>query len=228
MMIAAAGVGLLLGYVGQRIATQRTRRETAERSRHILHEAEKEAESKKREATLEAQTSWYQAKASLEQEANATKLDLQRLEKKVLVREESLERKFEHLEEKEQALQSRAQSLVERETLYARQEQELVTLLATQTHTLEHIAHMTTAEAKQQLMDRMLSEARLEAAEKIRRTEEESKELARKRASFYTSLAIQRFAADHVVESSVSVVTLPSEEMKGRIIGREGTQYSCL
>jgi len=82
MMIAAAGVGLLLGYVGQRIATQRTRRETAERSRHILHEAEKEAESKKREATLEAQALKYQAKASLDLEANATKLELQRLEKK--------------------------------------------------------------------------------------------------------------------------------------------------
>ena len=74
--------------------------------RHILHEAEKEAESKKREAALEAQTSWYQAKASLEQEAAATKLELQRLEKKILVREENLERKFEHLEEKEHALQT--------------------------------------------------------------------------------------------------------------------------
>jgi ribonuclease Y len=222
MMIVAAGVGLLLGYVGQRMATQRTRRETAERSRYILHEAEKEAESTKREAALEAQALKYQAKASLEQEANATQLGLRRLEEKMLVREENLERKVAHLEEKEQALQSRDQSLMEREEVYARKEQELATLLLTQTSTLEQIARMTSVEAKQQLMDRMLSEARTEAAEKIRRTEEESKELARKRASFYTSLAIQRFAADHVVESSVSVVTLPSEEMKGRIIGREG------
>jgi len=221
-MIVAAGVGFLLGYIGQRVATQRMRRETEERTRHILHEAAKEAESKKREASLEAQASRYQAKAGIEQEAAATKLDLQRLEKKVLLREENLERKFEHLEEKEHILQRRDHSLVEREELYARKEQELATLLATQMHTLEQIAHMTAAEAKQQLMDRMLSDARVEAAEKMRRTEEEAKELARKRASFYTSLAIQRFAADHVVESSVSVVTLPSEEMKGRIIGREG------
>src|SRR6266446_1966115 len=221
-MTVAAGVGLLLGYIGQRVAIQRTRREAEERTRHLLHEAEKEAESKKREAALEAQASWYQAKASLDQEAVATKLELQRLEKKVLLREESFERKFEHLEEKEHALQRRDHSLIEREELYARKEQELATLLTTQMHTLEQIAHMTTAEAKQQLMDRMLSDARAEAAEKLRRTEEEAKELARKRASFYTSLAIQRFAADHVVESSVSVVTLPSEEMKGRIIGREG------
>jgi len=81
-MSVAAGVGLLLGYIGQRVAIQRTRREAEERTRHLLHEAEKEAESKKREAALEAQASWYQAKASLEQEAVATKLELQRLEKK--------------------------------------------------------------------------------------------------------------------------------------------------
>jgi ribonuclease Y len=198
------------------------RRETEERAHHLLHEAEKEAESKKREASLEAQAAWYQAKAGIEQEAAATKLELQRSEKKILLREENLERKVEHLEEKEHALQRRDHSLTEREELYARKEQELATLLATQMHTLEQIAHTTAAEAKQQLMDRMLSDARIEAAEKLRRTEEEAKELARKRASFYTSLAIQRFASDHVVESSVSVVTLPSEEMKGRIIGREG------
>jgi ribonucrease Y len=222
IMIVAAGVGFLLGYIGQRVATQRLRRETEERTRHLLHEAEKEAESKKREASLEAQASWYQAKAGIEQEVAATKLDLQHLEKKILLREENLERKFEHLEEKEHVLQRRDQSLIEREELYARKEQELATLLAAQIHTLEQSARMTAAEAKQQLMDRMLSDARAEAAEKLRRTEEEAKELARKRASFYTSLAIQRFAADHVVESSVSVVTLPSEEMKGRIIGREG------
>ncbi len=79
VMTVAAGVGLLLGYIGQRVAIQRTRHEAEERTRHLLHEAEKEAESKKREAALEAQASWYQAKASLEQEAVATRLELQRL-----------------------------------------------------------------------------------------------------------------------------------------------------
>src|SRR2546430_11018686 len=77
IMIVAAGVGFLLGYIGQRVATQRLRRETEERTRHLLHEAEKEAESKKREASLEAQASWYQAKAGIEQQVAATKLELQ-------------------------------------------------------------------------------------------------------------------------------------------------------
>src|SRR5262245_12060436 len=203
-MSVAAVVGLFLGYIGQRVATQRRRREAEEYTRRILHDVEKEAESKKREASLEAQASWYQAKAGIEQEAATAKLELQRLEKKNLLREENLERKFAHIEEKEHTLQRRDHSLVEREGLYAHKEQELATLLAAQRHTLEQIAHMTAVEAKQQLMDRMLSDARADAAEKLRRTEEEAKELARKRASFYTSLAIQRFAADHVVESSVS------------------------
>jgi len=221
-IVLAVGVGVFLGYLGQRIATQWTRREAEERARLILQDADREADTKKREVALEAQEALYQAKATLEQESTASKLELQRLEKKILVREENLERRFEQLETKEQALQQRDQSVMEREGLHVRKEQELAALMATQMHTLEQIAHLTAAEAKQQLIDRMLAEARSEAADKIRCTEEEAKELARKRASFYTSLAIQRFASDHVVESSVSVVTLPSEEMKGRIIGREG------
>src|SRR5262245_12438914 len=91
IVIVAAGVGLCLGYVGQRVATRRRRRESEERVHQVLQEAEREAESKIREALLEAKDSWYQTKARLEQEAEATKLELQRLEKKILLREESLE-----------------------------------------------------------------------------------------------------------------------------------------
>src|SRR5215470_14635254 len=159
-MIIAAGVGLCLGYVGQRVATQRKRRDAEERVRQVLQEAEREAESKIREALLEAKDSWYQTKARLEQEADTTKLELQRLEQKILLREENLDRKIEHLEEKEHTLQRRDHSLVEREELYARKEQEVATLLATHVRTLEQMAHMTAAEAKQQLLDRMLTEAR--------------------------------------------------------------------
>jgi ribonuclease Y len=220
-VFVGAVVGFLLGYIGPRVATRRRRREAEEQARYILQEAEKEAENKKREAAREVQTSLDKA-ASLDQAAKLELQRLERLEQRVLRDDADLKHQVEDLKEKEHALQRRDHSLVEREELYARKEQELATLLATQMHTLEQIAHMTATEAKQQLMDRMLSEARTEAAEKVRRAEEEAKELARKRASFYTSLAIQRFAADHVVESSVSVVTLPSEEMKGRIIGREG------
>jgi len=219
IVVAAGGLGYLLQY----LRAQRQRRTASDQAQYNLQEAVREAErvaeNKVREAVLEAKDAWYRAK---EQETEAAKLELQRLEQKIVLREESLERKSEHLDRKEQDLQRRDRHVVEREERFAEQEREVLALLYTQLRRLEQIAGMTAAEAKQQLIDRMLSEARADVGEKVRHLEEEAKELARKRASFYTSLAIQRFASDHVVESSVSVVALPSEEMKGRIIGREG------
>lgn len=221
-IIIVMGLGGCLGYVLQHFAMQGKRREAEERIRHMLQEAEKEAENKVREALLEAKDSWYQTKARLDQETETTRLEIQRLEQKILLREENLDHKIEQLEKREYELQQRAQALTGREEQQTRNEQEVKALLATQTRTLEQVANLTASEAKQQLIDRMFSEARADIADKIRRMDEEAKDLARKRAGFYTSLAIQRFASDHVVESSVSVVMLPSEEMKGRIIGREG------
>jgi ribonuclease Y len=222
IIIVVAVGGLLLGYLLQAMYARRRVRDAEHQAQHILREAEKEAEHRVREAVLEAKDSWYRTKALMEEETAAAKLELQRLEQKLALREENLDRKNTLLDSKEQDLQRRDRQLTEREEQCTEREQELTTLLDTQLRRLEHIAHLTATEAKKQLVERMLAEARSEAAEKMRRCEEEARELAQKRASFYTSLAIQRFAADHVVESSVSVVTLPSEEMKGRIIGREG------
>lgn len=215
-------IGLCCGYLGQWLTARRRRRETEERIQHWLQEAEKDADTYKREAALEVKALQLDTKARLDEEAKAARLDIELQEKKLLQRETHLERKREQLDAQEQTFHRRTHDLEAREQVCLQQEQELAAVLATQRHTLEQMAHMTAAEAKQQLIERILSEARFEAAERVRRIEEEAKELAQKRASFYTSLAIQRFASDHVVESSVSVVTLPSEEMKGRIIGREG------
>jgi ribonuclease Y len=217
-----AAAGLLLGYRIRSVFARRQLQGAEQQAQHILREADKEAETKVREAVLEAKDAWYRTKALMEKETEGTKLELQRQEQKIVQREEHLERKAEQLDRREQECQHRDRHLVEREQEVAVQEKEMSTLLEAQRRRLEQVAHLTATEAKQQLMDRMLAEARSEVAEKMRRFEEEAKELAQKRAGFYTSLAIQRFAADHVVESSVSVVTLPSEEMKGRIIGREG------
>lgn len=219
IIIAMAAGGLLLGYILRAVLARRQLHTASDQAQHLLREAERETENKVREAVLEAKDSWYRTK---EQEAEAAKLELQRLEQKIVLREEHLERQIEHLDRKEQDGQRRDRHLVEREERFAEREKEVLVLLDTQVRRLEQVAGLTATEAKQQLMERMLSEARMDVAEKVRHLEEEAKELARKRASFYTSLAIQRFAADHVVESSVSVVALPSEEMKGRIIGREG------
>ena len=222
ILVMVATGGLLFGYMIRSLFVQRQLQGAEQQAQHILREAEKEAETKVREAVLEAKDAWYRTKALMEKETENAKLELQRQEQKIVQREENLERKTEHLDRREQEFQRRERHLSDREQQFVEREKEVSMLLDSQQRRLEHIAHLTAAEAKQQLMDRMLAEARTEVTEKIRRFEEEAKDLAQKRASFYTSLAIQRFAADHVVESSVSVVTLPSEEMKGRIIGREG------
>jgi ribonuclease Y len=222
IMLVIAGGGLLLGYGARSILARRHWRNVQEEARQILHGAQKQADDKVREAVLEAKDSWYRKQALYEKEAEASRREMQRLEQRIEQREASLERRDEQFEQRERELQQRDLQLGGREQQFAVEEKQLAETLDAQLRRLEQIAHMTADEAQQQLMDRMLAEARSQIAERVRRMEEEAKELARKRASFYTSLAIQRFAADHVVESSVSVVTLPNEEMKGRIIGREG------
>ncbi|MGQ4809954.1 Ribonuclease Y [Candidatus Entotheonellaceae bacterium PAL068K] len=222
LMVAVAVGGLFLGYVWQAVGAHRQRRLVEEQAQQLLRNAEKEAEHKVREAVLEAKDSWYRMKARFDEETEAAKREMQRSERHMAQRQASLERHTEEFEHKERKLQQRRRQVAEHEERVVQQEHELKTLLDTQVQRLEQIAHLTAEEAQQQLMEQMLTAARSQAAEQVRRLEIEAKELAQKRASFYTSLAIQRFAADHVVESSVSVVTLPNEEMKGRIIGREG------
>lgn len=222
ILIVVVGIGVMCGYLLRYVLAQRKIREAEDHARRIVREAEKEVEEKMRAVAQEAQEASERTQARFAQETDASRLELRRLEEKIAQREEHLERKLIDLDKKEEELQQRDQRFQQRENTYAEKERELVTLADVQTRKLEDIARMKASEAKQQLMDNMLSEARMDVSEQLRRMEQEAKELAQKRASFYTSLAIQRFAADHVVESAVSVVALPSEEMKGRIIGREG------
>ncbi|MCZ6876490.1 MAG: ribonuclease Y [bacterium] len=222
IVLVIGGAGLLLGYTVRSVLARRYWRKTQDQVQQTLRNAEKQADDKVREAVVEAKDSWYRKQALYEKEVEGSKRELQRLEQKMTQRGDNLERRDERLDLKERDLQQRDHHLVERENQFIEEEKQLAEALDAQTRRLEQIAHMTAPEAQQQLMDRILADARSQIAERVRRLEDEAKELARKRASFYTSLAIQRYAADHVVESSVSVVTLPHEEMKGRIIGREG------
>jgi ribonuclease Y len=140
----------------------------------------------------------------------------------LIQREAQLERRFADLEHERRDLKQRDDRLQQHEEAYVQKSLALQGVYDDQLQRLEQIGEMSKEEAKEELMEGMLADARSEVYEQIRRMEAEAKDMARKRASFYTSLAIQRFAADHVVESAVSVVALPNEEMKGRIIGREG------
>ena len=193
-----------------------------ETSKKFLERAKKEAETIKKEAHLQAKEDLYKAKADFEKETRDRRLELHDLEKRMVQREENLDKKVELMDQKEVSISKRERSLVVQEKGISEKEKELQAVLDQRRLQLERISGMTSDEAKKMLRQSMENEAKHEAAKTIRRIEEEAKETADKRARNILALAIQRYSADYVTEKTVSVVNLPNEEMKGRIIGREG------
>ncbi|WP_334110255.1 ribonuclease Y, partial [Thermodesulfitimonas autotrophica] len=186
-----------------------------ERARQILEAAAKEAESKKREAVLEAKEEILKLKNETERENRERRQELQRLEKRLVQKTEALEAKFE-------AVQKREERLSQKEAEITSLKNELEKLHAAQVAELERISGLTTEEARQLLLAEVEKEAQQEAARIIREVEAKAKEEGERRAKEIIALAIQRTAVDQVNETTVSVIPLPSDEMKGRIIGREG------
>ena len=194
----------------------------------LIEEAEKRVEILKKEALLQAKDKFYQEKAEFEKETMEKRQELQNIEKRVLQRESHLDKKIELLDGKEVEITRRDKALVQQERSIAEQEKKVTALLEMQRAQLENIAKMSSAEAKRLLMEAMENEAKHEAAKQIRKMEEEARETADKKAKEIISLAVQRYAGEYVAEKTVSVVNLPNEEMKGRIIGREGRNIRAL
>jgi ribonuclease Y len=192
-----------------------------EKAREIIDEALKTAETKKREALLEAKEEALKAKNEFERETKERRAELQRYEKRVLTKEETLDRKTEALEKKEARLSQKESELdkvkQEVEEFHSRQLQEL-----------EKISGLTSEQAKEYLIKTVEEEVKHETALLIKELESKAKEEADKKAKDYVVTAIQRCAADHVAETTISVVQLPNDEMKGRIIGREGRNIRTL
>ena len=192
-----------------------------EKAREIIDEALKTAETKKREALLEAKEEALKAKNEFERETKERRAELQRYEKRVLTKEETLDRKTEALEKKEARLSQKESELdkvkQEVEEFHTRQLQEL-----------EKISGLTSEQAKEYLIKTVEEEVKHETALLIKDLESKAKEEADKKAKDYVVTAIQRCAADHVAETTISVVQLPNDEMKGRIIGREGRNIRTL
>jgi len=197
-------------------------------AKQILQEAKQEAKQIQREASGQAKELLYQMRSEFERETKEKYRDLQRLENRLLKREEQVEKKIAILEKKEDALAYREKELRNKEKEIEERKSFYERLLREEREKLEALAQMTSEEAKQLLLKQVEEETRHEAAKLIRQIENEAKEEANKKAKEILALAINRYAGEFVTEKTVSVVPLPSEEMKGRIIGREGRNIRAL
>lgn len=186
-----------------------------EKAKTIVSEAERVANSRKREALLEAKEENQKLRAELDREIKERRNEISRQERRISQKEETLDKKTENLERKEQSLTSRMKSL-------EKKEHEITEIKQKQTEELERISGLTREEAKSILVREIEMSARHDAAVMVKEIEQEAKETAEKKARNIIAMSIQKVAADHVAETTVSVVNLPSDEMKGRIIGREG------
>jgi ribonuclease Y len=194
----------------------------------IVESAKKEAETIRKEADIEAKDVVFKAKAEWEEEVREVRKELLAQEKRLVHKEENLDRKGSQVDDKEQELARREQSLHDRDRNVQKRSEEVEALITEQRGKLEKISGISAEEAKQQLMADMESEARHDAAKRIKQIEDEAKEHADKKAKKILSLAIQRYAGDYVAEKTINSVALPSDEMKGRIIGREGRNIRAI
>lgn len=222
----AAGFGLGLLIKG-RAAAGKIKDAEAEATR-IVSSAEREAETKRKEAVLEVKDKLYQARADFEKESRDKRQELQNQERRLAQKEENLEKKIDTVEKREAENVRRERELTAREKVAVEKEERFEKGLREQRQLTEKIAGMTAEEAKRQLMVSMEDEAKYEAAKTIKRIEDEAKEEADKKAKNIISMAIQRYSSDYVAEATVSVVNLPNDEMKGRIIGREGRNIRAI
>jgi ribonuclease Y len=197
-------------------------------AKEILDEARQDAEKTRREASLEAKEKYLNLKADFERQTRDRRRKINENERRLVHKEENLERKFQALERKERDFSGKEQSLYQKEKEIEESKEKYNELIRKETEELERISSLTREEAKNILVKKMEEEAKIEAAQAVRKVEEETREKSSAVASEIISQAIQRSAADHVVETTVSVVDLPSDDMKGRIIGREGRNIRAL
>ena len=229
IVIAVAAVLVIVAAVVSHFVTVSNLRKSAEskignaesRAREIIDDAVKTAEAKKKESLLEIKEESIKTKNELEKETKERRAELQRYEKRVLSKEESLDKKSDAIERREAAFTAKEEHLRQREA-------KVEELSKQRVQELERISGLTSEQAKEYLLKTVEEDVKHDTAKMVRELETQAKEEADKKAKEYVVNAIQRCAADHVAETTISVVQLPSDEMKGRIIGREGRNIRTL
>ncbi|MGC2872174.1 ribonuclease Y [Ihubacter sp. rT4E-8] len=219
--IVLLAMGLLVGYILRKNIGEKAIGSAEQKARNLILDAENRSETIKKEITLEAKEEAHRMRTDAEREVRERRAEVQRSERRLIQKEESLDRKLENIERKEESITKHEHEILEKK-------KELDGFLARQIEELEKISGLTVDQAKALLLDEIEKDVRHDASVMIKDIESKAKEDADKRAKEIITGAIQRCAADHVAESTVSVVALPNDEMKGRIIGREGRNIRAI
>ncbi|WP_166237822.1 ribonuclease Y [Paenibacillus turpanensis] len=219
LVVGAACLGI--GYFIRKSFAEAKISSAEEAARLILENAQKDGEAQKKEAVLEAKDEIHKLRSEAEKDIRERRNETQRLERRLLQKEESLDKKMESLERKEEQITNKEKRIEETQA-------QIDSLYKQQVSELERISGLTTEEARKIILSNVEQEVRHETSQLIKEIEQQAKEEGDKKAREIITMAIQRCAADHVAETTVSVVTLPNEEMKGRIIGREGRNIRAL
>jgi ribonucrease Y len=226
--VLALSLGILGGYVLFKTLSKKEIETASQKAKKILEDAESELAAKTKAAALESKEQLYRRKKNLEKEMNRRRQDIERQENKIQRREDMLDKKFDVLDKRDRSLISKEQRAEDKIKKLDERLKDLEELKKSQLEKYEEITGMTVDQAKKALFKSLESEVKQDAAILIKRVEMETREIAEKKARQIITLAIQKCATDQVGETTVSVVNLPNDEMKGRIIGREGRNIRAL
>ena len=228
IVVAAIIVGVLLGYLLRKKVSSKMLESSENLSARIVEEAKKEAETIKKESILQAKDNLLKAKNEFEKETKGRKQELDGVERQLRLKEENLDKRLDMLVQKETNIEKKEQSIISKENLINEKHNKLNEVIEEQKERLEKIAGISSEQAKNHLIQSMTADAKRDAAGAIRKIEEDAKRDADKKAKEIIAYAVQRYAGDFITENTVSVVNLPSDEMKGRIIGREGRNIRAI
>jgi len=228
LLFFSSGLSLYLGYILRKYLAEKKTRYAEIKAKEIIEEAKKEIENRRKELALEAKEELLRLRQEFEQQTKDRRQELADLEKRLNIKEENLDRRLDLLEKKEKDIQLRLEGISRQEEILKNKELQLTQLINEEKERLQKISSLSPEEAKKILLARLSEELSIEKATLIKKMEEELLQQVDKKAKEMISLAIQRCAVEHTVESTVSVVNLPNEEMKGRIIGREGRNIRAL
>jgi ribonuclease Y len=228
LIIAVAAALAFIFEVVRRQQTRQATEDAHQTAQRILAEARTEVETVRKEAELKAKEILVQARAEAEKESRERRRDLGQLERRLGSREETLDKHAEQIEKREAEAAKREQALRQQEARVAEREAETARTIEESRQQLERVAGLTRDEAKRTLVEQMVDEARHEAAKRIRVVEEEARADGDRKAKKIITIAIERLAGEFIAERTVSVVQLPSDDMKGRIIGREGRNIRAI